>query len=173
LGSESRINTDDAVIVALGSNLPGRFDSVESLLDAALEALGAAGFQILARSSWWRSDAWPVRADPAFLNGVAIVETRLDPQQAVAALQAIEDAFGRERGQTNAPRTLDLDLIAHGRQVVETPGVTLPHPRAHTRRFVMGPLAEIAPEWRHPVLGERAENLAASAEIGMDATPAG
>jgi len=171
LAKEVQIDLDDAVIVALGGNLPGAHDSVESLLEAALATFGEAGLKVVARSGWWRSAAWPDPAAPAFLNGVALVETGLGPAETLHALHAIERRFGRERHAPNAPRTLDLDLIAHGRQVLEGPGVTLPHPRAHVRRFVMGPLAQIAPGWVHPKLRQTAENLAASAEIGMDATP--
>lgn len=158
------------MIVALGGNLPGGHDSVESLLNAALKALDEAGLKVVARSSWWLSAAWPDPSDPPYLNGVAIVETDLGPAEVLHILHAVERRFGRERHIANAPRTLDLDLIAYGREVLDG-GVTVPHPRAHQRRFVMGPLAEIAPVWVHPKLGQRAENLAASAEIGMDAAP--
>lgn len=83
----------------------------------------------------------------------------------------MERSFGRTRGLANAPRTLDLDLIAYGRAVLDSPALTLPHPRAHDRLFVMGPLAEIAPQWRHPVSARTAAELAASASIGRDAAP--
>jgi 2-amino-4-hydroxy-6-hydroxymethyldihydropteridine diphosphokinase len=166
------MDLDEAVVVALGGNLPGGHDSVESLLDAAVRALEDAGLRVVAHSPWWRSAAWPDPAQPPFLNGVVLVQTDLNPAETLAALHAIERRFGRERGPVNAPRTLDLDLIAHGRAVIDEPGVTLPHPRAHERLFVMGPLAQIAPGWRHPTLGQTAENLAASAEIGKDAAPA-
>ena len=156
--------------MALGSNLPGPFASTRDLLEAALRAFEAEGLRIIARSSWWRSAAWPDPAAPAYLNGVAVVETSLGPAEVLHTLHAIERRFGRERHVANAPRTLDLDLVAYGRQMLDD-GVTLPHPRAHERRFVMGPLAEIAPGWVHPKLGQSAENLAASAEIGMDAAP--
>jgi 2-amino-4-hydroxy-6-hydroxymethyldihydropteridine diphosphokinase len=109
---------------------------------------------------------------PDYLNGLVVVETALSPHQTLAALRRIEAAFGRRRDASNAPRTLDLDLIAHGRLVLDEPGLTLPHPRAHERLFVMGPLAEIAPEWRHPVLGETAAELARGAGVGIDAGPA-
>ena len=89
------------------------------------------------------------------------------------ALLRVEAAFGRERGAANDPRTLDLDLIAYGRTVVDEPGLTLPHPRAHERRFVMGPLSEVAPDWIHPELGGTAAALAATAAIGSDAEPLG
>ncbi len=84
----------------------------------------------------------------------------------------LEDEFGRTRLARNASRTLDLDLIAYGRIVSDDPSLTLPHPRAHERLFVMGPLAEIAPEWRHPVLGKTAAELAREAPVGRDARPA-
>ena len=89
----------------------------------------------------------------------------------LTGLLAVETALGRERSERNAPRTLDLDLIAYGREVRAGPGLTLPHPRAHERRFVMGPLAEIAPDWTHPVLGATAAALAAGASVGADASP--
>jgi 2-amino-4-hydroxy-6-hydroxymethyldihydropteridine diphosphokinase len=171
LKAEAEISLDDAVIVAIGGNLSGGHDSVESLLEAALQTFGDAGLRPVARSSWWRSTAWPDPTEPPFLNGVVMVETDLGPREALEALHAIERAFGRERHVANAPRTLDLDLVAYGREVIDEPGFHVPHRRAHERRFVMGPLAEIAPQWRHPQLGETAENLAASAKIGMDATP--
>ena len=108
---------------------------------------------------------------PEYRNGVAIVEADGPPQAVLACLLQVETALDRERGARNAARTLDLDLIAHGRTVIDTPGLTLPHPRAHERRFVMGPLAEIAPGWVHPVLGMTAAGLAAAATVGTDATP--
>jgi len=104
------------------------------------------------------------------LNGVAIVRTALSPREVLAALHRVEARFGRARGEANAARTLDLDLVAHGRTVLEDE-LVVPHPRAHERLFVMGPLAEVAPSWTHPVLGERAASLAASASVGRDARP--
>ena len=79
--------------------------------------------------------------------------------------------FGRKRGLANAPRTLDIDLIAYGRRVIDAPGLSLPHPRAAERRFVMGPLAEIAPDWMHPTLDQTAAELAEQASVGADAAP--
>ena len=83
----------------------------------------------------------------------------------------LEASFGRRRAAQNAPRTLDLDLIAHGRHVLHDDALVLPHPRAADRLFVMGPLSEIAPGWRHPVLERTAAALAAEARVGRDATP--
>ena len=167
---------DHAAVVALGGNLGGDLGgergSSLAILEAALSRFEAAGLTVLKRSSWWRSAAWPDPTDPDYLNGVALVETGLSPQETLAALHAVEADFGRSRGGArNAPRTLDLDLIAHGRTVLDGPGLMLPHPRAAERLFVMGPLAEIAPDWRHPVSGERAAELAAAAGVGRDARP--
>ena len=109
---------------------------------------------------------------PEYRNGVAIVEADGPPQAVLACLLQVETALDRERGARNAARTLDLDLIAYGRTVIDRPGLTLPHPRAHERRFVMGPLAEIAPDWVHPVLSKTAAELAQTATAGLDAKPA-
>jgi 2-amino-4-hydroxy-6-hydroxymethyldihydropteridine diphosphokinase len=169
---EIRESRDEAVIVALGSNLKGSYGSLQNLLEAALVALEAEGLNIVARSGWWRSAAWPDPSEPDYLNGVVIVETGHDAAGVIAVLQRVEQTFGRTRGEKNAARTLDLDLIAHGRTVTTDPVLSVPHPRAAERRFVMGPLAEIAPGWRHPILGQTAVALAEIAEVGKDARPA-
>ena len=126
---------------------------------------------MLARSRWWSSAAWPDPSGHEYRNGVVIVEANGPPTAVLEVLFAIERLFGRMRSAANAPRTLDLDLIAHGREVLDGPALILPHPRAHDRLFVMGPLAELAPEWRHPVNGETAADLATNATVGRDAQP--
>ncbi len=168
----ARNRWDAAVVVALGSNLPGADAGSRALLEAAVVALGAAGVRVTARSGWWRSAAWPNASAPTFLNGVALVETAEGPETLLETLFAVERAFGRERAARNAARTLDLDLIAYGRVVTEAPTLMLPHRKARERLFVMGPLAEIAPHWRHPTLGRTAAELAATANVGSDARPA-
>jgi len=161
---------DSAVIVALGCNDKGAWADCRQALEAVLARFRSEGIDVVTRSSWWRSSAWPNPHDPPFLNGVVIVRTDHDPHALMAALGRIEEAFGRQRGAANAPRTLDLDLIAYGRTTGELHGLILPHPRAADRRFVMGPLAEIAPGWVHPE-GGTAQALADGARIGKDATP--
>ena len=162
---------DEAVLVALGGNLKGGYASCEQLLEAALDRFGAEGLAVKQRSAWWRSAAWPDPREPGYINGVAWVGTELGPTETLLALHRIEEAFGRFRERANAPRTLDLDLIAHGRRILDGDGLILPHPRAAERLFVMGPLAEIAPDWIHPVLGRTARALAAGASVGLDAAP--
>lgn len=159
------------VVVALGSNLSGGYGSSEALLEAALTRFPAVGLKILKRSSWWRSAAWPDPMGPEYRNGVALVEAPGGPLEVLRTLRGLEREMGREPSARNAPRTLDLDLIAHGRAVLDDPVLTLPHPRAHERLFVMGPLAEIAPDWLHPTLARTAAMLAARATVGTDATP--
>ena len=168
---DGALDLDEAVIVALGCNDKGPWRDCREALEAALARFRAEGIDVLMRSSWWRSDAWPDPTDPSFLNGVVIVRTALDPHALMAALGRIEEAFGRRRGARNAPRTLDLDLIAFGRLNGDLEGLILPHPRAAERKFVMGPLAEIAPGWEHPD-GGTAEALSAAATVGRDATVA-
>ena len=160
----------DAVVVAVGSNLGGEAGSPIAVLEAALGRFASIGLAVVKRSSFWRSASWPDPADPDYINAVAIVETSLTARQVLAALHRLEAEFGRRRAEPNAPRTLDLDLIAYGREVLDAGELHLPHPRAADRLFVMGPLAEIAPDWRHPVLGRRAHDLAAQATVGCDAT---
>jgi 2-amino-4-hydroxy-6-hydroxymethyldihydropteridine diphosphokinase len=161
----------EAVVVALGSNLGGEAGSSQAVLEAALERFGAVGLKLVKRSSWWRSRAWPDPTQPDYLNGVALVETSLTPAEVLETLHRLEAEFGRRRAERNAARTLDLDLIAYGRLVHDAPHFHLPHHRAAERRFVMGPLAEIAPGWRHPATGETAAELAERATVGTDAAP--
>lgn len=158
-------------VVALGSDLPGDFPSVEALLEAAFSKLPDFGLLVIRRSSLWWSKAWPDPAQPSYLNAVAITRTAWSSGEAMQALLGLERAFGRVREKPNAPRTLDLDLIDHGGSVLTRAGLVLPHPRAHERAFVMGPLAEVAPDWRHPVLGVSAARLAQEATVGRDARP--
>lgn len=167
---DGAIDLDSAVIVALGCNDKGAWADCREALEAALARFRAEGIDVVARSSWWRSAAWPDPTDPPFLNGVVIVRTEHEPHDLMAALGRIEDAFGRQRTVVNAPRTLDLDLIAYGRLTGVLGSLVVPHPRAAERKFVMGPIAEIAPGWRHPDGGAAAE-LAASAPVGKDAAP--
>jgi len=170
---DDAVDLDEAVIVALGCNDKGAWRDCREALEAALARFRSEGVDVVMRSSWWRSAAWPDPDDPPFLNGVVVVRTAHDPHALMAALGRIEEAFGRRRSLANAPRTLDLDLIAYGRLTGDLDGLILPHPRAAERKFVMGPLAEIAPDWIEPVSGGRAADLARAAPIGIDAHPQG
>jgi len=140
--------------IALGANLPGRFPSPAAAVEAAIGALQGLGITLLSRSSLYRSTAWPDPSDPEFVNAVISVMTDLDASALLERLHALEAEFGRERRKPNAPRPLDLDIVDHAGRV-SAPGETpiLPHPRMADRAFVLLPLAEIAPSWRHPATG--------------------
>jgi 2-amino-4-hydroxy-6-hydroxymethyldihydropteridine diphosphokinase len=139
-----------AIYVALGANLPSPAGAPAETLTAALAALGREGVRPVAVSRFYRSPAEPPSGQPDFVNAVARVETALGPAALLECLHAVEAAFGRARGAANAARTLDLDLLDwHG--VVSGGSPVLPHPRLQGRGFVLVPLAEIAPDWRHPV----------------------
>jgi len=150
------------ILVAIGANLPGP-DGAAPLATcrAAAAALGELpGLRLAALSGWWETAPEPpTPGTPWYVNGVARLEGEAEPVALLRALQGIEQQAGRERPYPNAPRTLDLDIIAMGDLVRDAPDPILPHPRAHVRRFVLAPLAEVAPGWVHPRLGRRVEEL--------------
>lgn len=152
------------ILIALGANLPGADGTApRATCEAAARALDdIPGLRCQALSRWWSTAPEPpLPGSPWYVNGVALCEGDIGPEALLAALQAIENAAGRVRPYPNAPRTLDLDIIAMGETVREAPDPILPHPRAHLRRFVLQPLAEVAPGWRHPLLGQTVEDLLA------------
>lgn len=157
--------------VAFGGNV----GDVRATVGAALAALDARpGIRVLARSRFYRTPAWGVTDQPDFINGVAALETTLSPRELLEALLATELAFGRDRGEDAprwGPRTLDLDLLACADQVLDEPGLCLPHPRLHERAFVLVPLAEIAPSLVVPGRGRVADLLAAVDAAGIEAIP--
>lgn len=135
----------------------------QGVIDKALAASGRF-LRLRTVSRLYRSPAWPDPSDPPFINAVALVETDLSPAALLAAFHTVEAGFGRRRERKNAPRTLDIDLIDYEgviRTADDGSGPILPHPRAARRDFVLAPLAEIAPDWRHPVSGESAAALLA------------
>lgn len=144
-----------SVFVALGSNVGDR----EANLLAARRGLETRGFRITAMSSLYLTE--PVDAPPQewFLNAVAGGETALSPEALLQACLDTERALGRVRDVPRGPRTIDLDLLLYGNEVRDAPRLVLPHPRMHERRFVLVPLAEIAPAARHPILGLTAAEM--------------
>ena len=145
------------IFIALGANVRGPAGPPRVTLEAALARLEASGIKIVRRSRWYRSPAWPDPAEPEYLNAVAAIETSLDAGALMQLLHGIEASLGRVRGRPNAPRTIDLDLldfrglVEGGSQRDRRAQPVLPHPRMHQRAFVLFPLAEIDPGWRHPV----------------------
>jgi 2-amino-4-hydroxy-6-hydroxymethyldihydropteridine diphosphokinase len=146
--------------IACGTNLSFGVLSGPALLQAALAALADQGAATIAISRFWRTKAWPDPNDPPYTNAVACVyAAAFVPQGLLAVLQQLEEAFGRMRTTPNAPRTMDLDLLDFDGLVLATERLILPHPRLHERTFVLGPLCDIAPDWRHPTIGRTASQL--------------
>jgi 2-amino-4-hydroxy-6-hydroxymethyldihydropteridine diphosphokinase len=147
------------IYVALGANVPSPAGPPAVTLRQALGTMPRHGIEVLTVSPFYRTPAWPNPADPPFVNAVAAVKTRLLPGELLKALLTIEKALGRVRKRPNEPRTLDLDLIDYGGLVSDADQLMLPHPRMHERAFVLRPLADVAPGWRHPDTGQRVGRL--------------
>jgi 2-amino-4-hydroxy-6-hydroxymethyldihydropteridine diphosphokinase len=141
------------VYLSLGSNIGDR----EGTLGAALQKLAAEGIQITARSSLYETEPQDARNQPWFLNIAAACETSLLPQQLLRVTQRVERELGRMRDASigaKGPRTIDIDILLFAGCIIDTPAVTIPHPRILGRRFVLEPLFEIAPDLRHPLTGQ-------------------
>ena len=151
----------ESLLVALGSNLPDA--SGRSSLDLcrwALQQLAShPALTLEATSAWYRTAPVPISDQPDFINGVARLSGAIEPAALLALLHAIEAEAGRVRTVPNAARMLDLDLLAAGDRIIDTPDLILPHPRLADRAFVLHPLCDVAPFWRHPALGRTALEL--------------
>lgn len=160
------------VFIAYGTNV--RMDETPERQSLAyiIAQLKAHGVIVDIFSRLWLSKSWPDPHDPPYRNAVLRARSSLSAPAILHILHDIEYAAGRRRdGVANAPRTLDLDLIAYGDDLINEGGLIIPHPRAHDRAFVMGPLAEIDPDWTHPGLKTTAAELYRTATIGRDAYP--
>ncbi|TWB44506.1 2-amino-4-hydroxy-6-hydroxymethyldihydropteridine diphosphokinase [Nitrospirillum pindoramense] len=155
------------ILLGVGSNLsvPG-IGGPADVVAAAVRALEGEGLVVAAVSPWYRSAPVPASDQPWYVNGVLRVETDLDAPALLALLHKVEAGFGRIRRQVNEARGLDLDLLAYHGQVREQ-GPQLPHPRMHQRAFVLLPLRDVAPCWRHPLLGLDVAALAAALPPGQ------
>ncbi len=147
--------------LSLGSNLGDR----EANLRIAIEKLGKIG-SVVAVSAFYDTEPVDVTAQPWFLNCAVKLDTEKMPRQLIAAILAIEQSMGRQRKQPKAPRIIDIDILLFGGSVIEIPSLTVPHPHLHERRFVLDPLAEIAPDARHPIFKRSIREL-------REALPAG
>ncbi len=146
----------ESIYMGLGANLPHPiYGAPVDTLKAALADLDAGGIGIRAVSPWYRSAPVPISDQPWYVNAVARIATELPPDRLLEALHAVEEAFGRVRSEPNAARRIDLDLLDYrGEIAAGGPGkATVPHPRMATRAFVLRPLADLAPAWKHPVTG--------------------
>lgn len=151
------------ILIAIGANLPGpNGESPPETCQAAAEAVRAIeGLKFVALSPWYRTAAIPRTDDPDYCNGMIRMEGDVPPAELLAILHGIEERFARERSVPNAPRTLDLDIIDINGIIRAVPDPVLPHPRAHLRAFVLRPLLDVAPAWRHATLRRSVATLLA------------
>lgn len=154
------------ILIGLGANLPSAAGAPAATLAAALAELEAAGVAVERRSPWYRTAPLPADDQPWYVNGVAAVATRLGPEELLALLHRIEAGFGRRRRRRNEPRELDLDLLDY-QGLVRAAAPVLPHPRLTERAFVLLPLADVAPGWRHPATGAGTAELIAALSPGQ------
>lgn len=161
------------ILIGLGANLQSpQYGEPRQTLEAALAVFGERGIGVVRRSRWYRSPPMPPSAQPWYVNGVAVVRTALDPRSLLLALHEIETRFGRVRGARNEARMIDLDILGYHR-VIRRSGAAprLPHPRLQQRAFVLMPLREVAPRWRHPGDGRTVAAMIAGLPTGSTAEP--
>jgi 2-amino-4-hydroxy-6-hydroxymethyldihydropteridine diphosphokinase len=155
------------ILVAVGANLPGPLGRtpIETCRHAIACMDLLQSLRLCGLSRWYLTAPVPASGQPDYINAVASLMVEPDatiaPEKLLADLMAIETACGRRRGEPNAARTLDLDIIDIGGMVRTAPDPILPHPRAHQRAFVLAPLSDVAPAWVHPVLGATVRTLLA------------
>src|SRR5215471_3703683 len=152
------------VYLSLGSNLGDRAANLKT----AVEHMGELGAMV-GRSSLYETEPVEMERQPWFLNCVVALETELMPKQFLARTITIEQKMGRRRTQPKGPRTIDIDILLFGGSVVDISALTIPHPAMHERRFVLEPLAEIAPELRHPVFKKTVREMLAALPPKNDA----
>lgn len=145
--------------IAIGSNLGDRAANVRK---AVLRAADEVKATLVSMSSLYETEPWGIKEQGAFVNAVMGVEIAISPAELLAHLKSVEAGMGREKAERWGPRVIDLDIIFYGGLVMDEKGLTIPHPGAHERAFVMVPLAEIAPDFIHPVIGKSVADIAKS-----------
>ena len=142
------------IFLGLGSNLPSKYGDRFTNIDLAISYLEEYGIRIMKRSSFYETPSYPNKENPKFINVVILVETILAPIDLMSVLTIIEERLERKRGKKNDPRTCDIDIIDYNSQILNLKknnlSLTLPHKELTSRNFVLFPLQEIFPQWKHP-----------------------
>jgi 2-amino-4-hydroxy-6-hydroxymethyldihydropteridine diphosphokinase len=138
-------------ILAFGSNLPFENNSTKENIESAYEALSQFNINILKKSFFYQSEAYPNKSDPLFCNSAVSIDTNLSPYDLLLNILKIEKRFGRERKEKNSPRTLDIDIICFDDLIINDDDLNIPHPNLHQRPFVFLPLRDLDKSWKHPV----------------------
>jgi len=139
----------------IGGNMGNRQENLE----VATRRIAANIGEIKQSSAIYETEAWGLEEQPAFLNQVLLVSSTLNAQQVLKQILNIEHDMGRERIQKFGPRIIDIDILFFNRDIIHEPGLNVPHPQLHLRRFTLKPLNDIAPEFRHPELGKTISDL--------------
>ncbi len=143
----------NTVIIGVGGNINSEDGSHPvKTCNKAIQTFKDYSIKVKKQSKWYNSEAIPKSDQPNFFNCIVIAKTKLNENDVLETLHKIEEKFGRIRNKINDPRSIDLDLIDYSGKIRCNKNIIIPHPRAHLRRFVMGPLAEINPDWIHPIL---------------------
>ena len=153
------------IYLGIGSNLPGSYASSEALVKQAIDRLGRARLRICAVSPLYRTQPIGPAGQDTYVNACLAISTNLSPEGLLRMLHAIEAEFGRARRVKWGPRTLDIDVLDYRGKILDQ-RMILPHPRIAQRGFVLVPLYDIAPNWRHPVTGVPIETLKKQLPIG-------
>jgi 2-amino-4-hydroxy-6-hydroxymethyldihydropteridine diphosphokinase len=163
------------IVIGVGANLAGPSHATPlETCQAAIETLAAVGAPVLRQSPWYESAPVPASDQPWFINAVVVVDSVLSAPKLLQRLHRIEAQFGRVRRQVNAARTLDLDILDFDGAVTDgahPEAPRLPHPRLQERAFVLLPLRDVAPDWRHPVSGKDVATMIAELDPGQTARP--
>ncbi|BCL29795.1 2-amino-4-hydroxy-6-hydroxymethyldihydropteridine diphosphokinase [Streptomyces aurantiacus] len=164
--ADSTLQNPQRAVIALGSNLGNRLETIQGAIDALEDT---PGVRVKAVSPVYETEPWGVRPDsqPSYFNAVIVLRTTLPPSSLLERAHAVEEAFHRVRDERWGPRTIDVDIVAYADEVSDDPTLTLPHPRAHERAFVLAPWNDVEPEAQLPGHGLVAQLLDAVSRDGV------
>ncbi len=156
------------ILIGLGANLDGIYGSPEECLKACSKLLSDKGVHISRSSNIWKSAPVPVSDQPWYCNAVCSVDTDLSPHDLLQALASVENDIGRKRGEENAARVIDLDILVYNDEIINETRLKVPHPSMHERAFVLFPLQEISSNWVHPTIDKSVDSMIVDMPKGQE-----